>query len=82
MRIIMFLLKSLVGLFAAIGFLLISVLVAGSLFWRQLEPLTEREVPVPEATVLTLDLAAGIVETRSDNPHELRRLVGVLSRES
>jgi protease-4 len=68
MRIIMFLLKSLVGLFAAIGFLIIAVLVAGGLFWRQLAPLAEREVSIPAATVLTLDLAAGIVETRSDNP--------------
>jgi protease IV len=68
MRIIMFLLKCLVGLFAAVGFFLIAGLVVAGLFWRQLEPLTDREVKVPAATVLTLDLASGFVDTRPDSP--------------
>jgi len=69
MRIVMFLLKSLVGLFAAIGFLIVAGIVGSALLWRQLEPLaTGGRVEIPSATVLTLDLAAGIIETRPDSP--------------
>jgi len=68
MRLIMFLLKCLVGLFAAIGFLLIAGLVVAGLLWQRLEPLAVGRVEVPAAAVLSLDLAHGIVETRPDNP--------------
>lgn len=68
MRIIMFLLKSLVGLFAAIGFLLIAGVVVAGLFWQRLEPLAATDVGIPAATILTLDLAPGIVATRPDSP--------------
>lgn len=68
MRIVMFFLKSLVGLFAAIGFLVVVALVGSALLWRQLEPLaTGRRADVPPAAVLTLDLARGIVDTRPDS---------------
>jgi protease-4 len=69
MRVVMFFLKSIVGLFAAIGFLIVAGIVVLSLAWRQLEPLaTGVRMDIPPATVLTLDLAAGLIETRSDNP--------------
>lgn len=68
MRIIMFLLKCLVGLFAAVGFLLVAGLAVASLLWHRLEPLAVGRVDVPAVTVLSLDLARGIVETRPDNP--------------
>jgi protease-4 len=70
MRVILFLLKCLLGLFASIGFLVAAGVVAlGILLW-QVEPFTwqPREVAVPERAVLTLDLTGGVVETRPDNP--------------
>ncbi len=68
MRIIMFLLKSLVGLFAAIGFLLIAGVVVAGLSWQRLGPLVAGDADVPAATILTLDLAPGLVDTRPDSP--------------
>jgi len=64
----LFLLKSLVGLFATLGFLMVAAVVAGVVLWRQgggLERFTEE---VPETTVLSLDLSQGLLEAKPDNP--------------
>ncbi|MHA1599881.1 MAG: signal peptide peptidase SppA [Alphaproteobacteria bacterium] len=75
----MFFLKSVVGLFAAIGFLIVAGIVVSALVWRQWEPLaTGIRQDIPPATVLTLDLAAGIIETRPDNPLARASLGNVL----
>ncbi len=70
MRLILFLLRCLVGLFAAVGFLVVAGFVALALFVGRAEPLPWDKGPteIPETTVLTLDLAAGVVEMRPENP--------------
>ena len=68
MRIVLFLLKCLVGVFATLGFLLVAGAAALVLLWDDVDLWTARGVEVPEAAVLTLDLSAGIIETRPDNP--------------
>ncbi|MCH7795209.1 MAG: S49 family peptidase, partial [Proteobacteria bacterium] len=68
MRIVLFLLKCLVGVFATLGFLLVAGAAALVLLWEDVDLLTARGVEVPEAAVLTLDLSAGIIEARPDNP--------------
>ena len=79
MRVVMFLLKSIVGLLAAIGFLIVAGIVASALVWQQLESLaTGSRQDIPPATILTLDLAAGIIETRPDNPLARASLGNVL----
>ncbi|GAB4371334.1 MAG: S49 family peptidase [Kiloniellaceae bacterium] len=67
-RIILFLLKCVVGLFATVGFLLIAAVVAGVLLLPRFEPLQPRVAEVPGDTVLVLDLSQGLVERRPDNP--------------
>ncbi len=67
MRVVLFLLKCLVGVFAAIGVLLAAGAAAVLLLWQDVEPLTARRVEVPDRAVLTLDLSDGVVEVRPDN---------------
>jgi protease-4 len=64
----MFILKCLVGLFAAIGFLVAVAAIALALFVSRAEPLKVARPEVPESAVLTLDLAQGMIEVRPDNP--------------
>jgi protease-4 len=68
MRIILFLLKCLVGIFATIGVLLVAGAAVLLLLWKDVEPLIARGVEVPDSAVLTLDLSAGVIEARPDNP--------------
>ncbi|MDH3910381.1 MAG: signal peptide peptidase SppA [Rhodospirillales bacterium] len=68
MRAVMFILKSLVGLFAAIGFLVLVALIGLALLVSRAEPLKVARPEMPESAVLTLDLAQGVVEVRPDNP--------------
>ena len=68
MRIILFLLKCLVGIFATLGLLLVAGAVAAWLLIDEVEPLRAGVEPLPETTVLTLDLAEGLIEMRPDNP--------------
>ena len=70
MRIILFLLKCLLGLFASIGFLLVAAVAVLAVLASQYEPFEwePRQIAVPDGTVLTLDLAAGVTEVRPDNP--------------
>ena len=67
-RIILFLLKCVVGLFATVGFLLIAAFVAAALFLPRFDGLEPAATAVPEDAVLMLDLADGLIERRSDNP--------------
>ncbi|MFQ5468294.1 MAG: S49 family peptidase, partial [Kiloniellaceae bacterium] len=68
MRIVHFLLKCIVGLFAAIGVLVVAAVVGLFVLWDRAEPLLIRVEPLPERAVLTLDLTGGIATTRPDNP--------------
>ena len=67
-RILLFLLKCLVGLLASIGFLI--VLGAGALGFLAVksERLRSMDAEVPQQTVLRLDLSKGILEAQPDNP--------------
>lgn len=67
-RIIMFLLKCLLGLFATVGFLLIAGIVATAVFLPRFEGLEPAAGEVPEETVLLLDLSGGVIEQRPINP--------------
>ena len=68
MRIVLFLLKCILGVFATLGFLLVAGGVAAWLLFDKVEPLRARIEPLPETMVLTLDLAEGLIEARPDNP--------------
>jgi len=68
MRIVHFLLKCIVGLFAAIGVLVVVAVVGLFVLWDRAEPLLIRVEPLPERAVLILDLTGGIATTRPDNP--------------
>ena len=70
MRVVLFLLKCVVGLFATIGFLVV-VGAAGLALtigltgpWKAID--TEPEIP--DNAVLSLDLSAGVIEVLPDNP--------------
>lgn len=67
-RIILFLLKCVVGLFATVGFLLVAAVVAAAVLLPSFDGFEPRGAEVPDAAVLVLDLAEGIVEQRPDNP--------------
>src|SRR3546814_14680222 len=77
-RIILFLLKCVVGLFAAVGFLLAAAVVAAAVLLPSFDGFEPREAEVPDAAVLVLDLAEGIVEQRTDNPLARAALGGAL----
>ena len=70
MRLIIFLLKCLVGLCAAIGFFAIAAAIALGVFVARSDLADWESEPeaVPESAVLTLDLAAGVIEVTPDNP--------------
>jgi len=74
----MFLLKCVVGLFAAVGFLLIAAVVAGAVFLPRLEDFRPEPVVMSDNTVLLLNLAEGLIEQRSDNPLARASLGGAL----
>ncbi len=68
MRAVMFILKCLVGLFAAIGFLVAVAAVALAFIVSRAEPLKVARPAVPESAVLAIDFAQGVIEMRPDNP--------------
>lgn len=79
MRIILFLLKCAVGIFATLGLLLVAGVAALALMWSEVEPIRSRaDITVPETAILTLDLSSGIIESRSDNPLAFVSLGNVL----
>ncbi|MEM7222659.1 MAG: signal peptide peptidase SppA [Pseudomonadota bacterium] len=68
MRVILFILKCFVGLLASVGLVVVLLMVGLGFLASQFEPLQKVEEPVPENTVLTLDLRGGVVEALPDNP--------------
>ncbi len=78
MRIVIFLLKCVVGVLATLGFFLVAGGVGAWLMWEQVEPLRARKAPLPDTMVLTLDLAPGVIEARPDNPLSRASLSGAL----
>ncbi len=68
MRIVLFLLKCVVGLFASLGFLMVAVVLLIGVLASKGERLQVRKVEVPETIVLYLDATTGIIESRPDNP--------------
>ena len=67
MRVILFLLKCLVGIFATVGFLAVLAVVSLTLAVRESVPWERETVELPEEMVLQLDLSGQIIETRPDN---------------
>ncbi len=67
-RIILFILKCFVGIFATIGFLLAAGILAGGLLLQNFSGWQPQLAELPEDSVLVLDLADGLIEQRSDNP--------------
>ncbi len=70
-RVILFLLKSIVGLLASLGLLVVVLVLVGVFAWRDLAETFDEEVglevaeaPLPEAMLLEIDLAGGVVERR------------------
>ena len=74
----MFLLKCVVGLFAAVGFLLIAAVVAAAVFLPRFDEFRPEPVEMSDNTVLLLDLADGVIEQRPDNPLARASLGGAL----
>ncbi len=68
MRVVMFLLKCVLGLFAALGVLVVAGVVAAWMLWDRAEPFRARVEPMPEVMILTLDLGEQLIEVRPDNP--------------
>ena len=67
-RLILFLLKCVVGLFATVGFLLVAAVVAAAFLLPRFDGLQPRVAEVPASSVLVLDLSQGLIEDRPDNP--------------
>lgn len=68
MRLLLFLLKCLIGLLATLGFLMVAGVVVAVLLLRDVEPIRPRAMTVPDPAVLTLDLGDGLIETRPSDP--------------
>src|SRR5262245_42318385 len=66
MRVLRFIGKTIVVLFALVGVLVVASLVSLGLAWRDLPRLTAAAPPAQ--AVLTFDLADGLVEMQSANP--------------
>jgi len=67
MRLVMFILKCIVGLLASLGFVIVAAAVALTI-WADRAERWAAAPEVPERSILMLDLSAGLVETRPDNP--------------
>ena len=78
MRLVLFILKCIVGLFAAIGFLTVAFFVLIGTIASQGEALRLARVEVPEKIVLFIDTAEDVVEARPDNPLSLASLGRVI----
>ena len=66
MRVILFLLKCLVGLFATVGFLGVLAVVGLTLAVRESVPWERKTAELPEEMVLLLDLSGQVIETRPE----------------
>ena len=77
-RIILFLLKCVLGLFATVGFLLVAGIVLVAVFLPRYEGLEPADEDVPQQAVLLLDLSDGLIEQRPANPLARASLGGTL----
>ena len=77
-RIILFLLKCVVGLFATVGFLLLAGILAVVLVLPSFDRFRPAVAEIPDETVLVLDLSEGLIEQRPDNPLARASLGGAL----
>ncbi len=68
MRLILFLLKCLVGVFATLGLIVVLVGVLVGVLANKADRLRADAEPLPEQAILTLDLSHGLVESQPDNP--------------
>lgn len=66
-RVILFLLKCVVGFFAALGFLMVAAAVAVAFLVPRFDGLQPHFPTVPDSVVLVLDLSEGLIEKRPDN---------------
>lgn len=71
MRVISFLLKSIVGVFAVIGILVVVGVIGAVLLWEQFEPWWHEPPSIPARAVLALDLTNGVTESRPSGPFAL-----------
>ena len=68
MRVILFIGKCLVGFLASIGLIVVALGVLAGYGWQEVRDWRTAETPVPERTVLTLDLAPGVAEQAPMSP--------------
>jgi protease-4 len=68
MRLILFIGKCLVGFLASIGLIVVALGVLAGYGWQEVRDWRTAETPVPERTVLTLDLANGVAEQAPMSP--------------
>lgn len=68
MRLILFIGKCLVGFLASIGLIVVALGVLAGYGWQEVRDWRTAETPVPERTVLTLDLASGVAEQAPMGP--------------
>jgi protease-4 len=78
MRVIVFLLKCLVGLLASVGLLVVAAVVVVAVLSSQAAPWATLAPKVPDEAVLSLDLSAGIIEARPEHPFARLSLGSVL----
>lgn len=75
LRILLFLMKCVVGVLATLGLLLVLAALGGWLFWQEVEEWrTARFEPLPERMVLQLDLAEGLRDGPAAGPLALAGL--------
>jgi protease-4 len=67
MRLVIFLLKCVVGLLASLGFVIVAAAAALAIWTDGAAPWAADRPEVPEHSVLSLDLSAGIMEARPDS---------------
>ncbi len=79
MRLVIFILKCVVSLLASLGFLMVAAVVALAVWADGAERWVAAEPEIPDRSVLSLDLSAGLVEARSDNPFAQLSLGQVLT---
>ncbi len=78
MRVILFLLKCLVGIFATLGLVVVGLGVGAFYAFDELDRFTQAPIEVPEAAVIILDLTGPVVEMRPENPLSRASLGSVL----
>ena len=67
MRVVLFLLKCVVGFFASVGLIVVVLVALGLSAWEDFAEWRAPELVVPEDSILELDLTHGVVERRPDS---------------